>query len=184
MVSPKYYDLLNLQRGHYPTIIIGDIDAKAFEQILNLWCWKKVLADNAQQLRDVMVTESVEDLLDMLDVLAVFEAASFSWRCVLRQQADGLGQVEEEAWGKLLEEDELGIMKEEEAFEGLMGAAVLAKDRAEVGHLSAKALTLQRWRVLEWLPLHRLLGSLGQLVRWWNARLGCASAADQMTGQF
>ena len=126
-----------------------DVDATAFEQILNLWCGKEV---RAEQLGDVMVMASVADRLEMLEVCAALETAIIGElrpevcaEVLMSSRRLGLGQVEEAAWGmavrrfdevcrtagfmgldeetvgKLLEEDGLGVVKEEEAFEGLVG---------------------------------------------------------------
>ena len=139
----------DIWEGTTRKISLDDVDAKAFEQILHLWSGKE---GHTEQLEDVMVMASVADRLEMLDVLAVLEAAiigelrpELCAEVLMSSRRLGLGKVEEAAWGmavrrfdevcrtagfmgldeetvgKLLEEDGLGVVKEEEAFEGLVG---------------------------------------------------------------
>ena len=129
---------------------LTDVDGRAFQEVLNLWCGKEGRAE--RELGDVMAMASVADRLEMLDVFEALEAAVIGElrpevcaEVLMSSRRLGLGQVEEVAWGmaierfdqvsktggfmgldeeivgKLLEEDGLGVVKEEEAFEGLVG---------------------------------------------------------------
>ena len=74
-----------------------------FDQVVNLWCGNEA---HAEQLGDVMVMASVADRLEMLDVLAVLEAAIMGElrpdvcaEVLMSCRRLGLVRVEEAAWG-------------------------------------------------------------------------------------
>ena len=152
MASPVLHKMLcgNFKEGITRRFSLEDVDGKAFEEVLNLWCGKEGCAE--QDLRHVLVMASVADRLEMLDVAAALEVAIIgelrSEVCVevlMSSRELGLRQVEEAAWGvaverfnevsgtagfmrldeetvaSILEQDGLGVWKEEEAFEGLVG---------------------------------------------------------------
>ena len=74
MASPVLHKMIcgSFREGTTRQLSLEDMDAKAFEKIFALWCGKE---GRAEQLGDVMVMASVADRLEMLDVLAVLEAA-------------------------------------------------------------------------------------------------------------
>ena len=150
MASPVLHKMIcgSFRESKTRHLSLEDIEARAFEQILNLWCGKEGRAD---QLGDVMVMASVADRLEMLDVFAMLETAIIGElrtevcaEVLMSSRRLGLRQVEKAAWGmavrrfdevcrtagfmgldeetvgKLLEEDGLGVRKEEEVFEGLV----------------------------------------------------------------
>ena len=154
---------------------LEDVDGKAFEEVLNLWCGKEGRGE--QELGDVLVMASVADRLEMLEVVAALEAAIIGElraevcaEVLMSSRRLGLRQVEEAAWGmavgrfdevcrtagfmgldeetvgKLLEEDGLGVRKEEEAFEGLVG---WMKGDAGGGLRGRELLGLIRFGVME-----------------------------------
>ena len=151
MASPVLHKMISgsFIEGTTRQLSLEDVDATAFDQILNLWCGKE---ERAGQLGDVMEMASVADRLEMLDVLAVLEAVIISElrpevcaEVLMSSRRVGLRMVEEAAWGmavrqfdevcrtagfmvldeatvgRLLDDDGLGVRKEEEAFEGLVG---------------------------------------------------------------
>ena len=151
LASPVLHKMISgsFREGTSRRLSMEDVDATAFEQILNLWCGKAV---RAEQLGDVMVMASVADRLEMLEVCAALETAiigelrpevcaevlmssrrlrlvhveAAAWGITLRRfdevcRTAGFMELDEETMGKLLEEDGLGVVKEEEAFEGLLG---------------------------------------------------------------
>ena len=127
-------------------VSLDDIDKKAFEEVLDLWCGKEDSSE--KELRDVMAMASLADRLQMEDVVAALEDSiqlrvDVCAEVLISSQRHGLRRVEEAAWGmavgrfeevsktafthldeesvgRLLEEDGLGVRKEEEAFEGLV----------------------------------------------------------------
>ena len=150
MASPVLHKMIcgSFREGTTRRLLLEDVDGKAFEEVLNLWCGKE---GRAEQLEDVMVMANVADRLEMLEVLAALEAAAIGElraevcaEMLMSSRRLGLGRVEEAAWrmtvrkfdevcrtagfmgldeetvGKVLEEDGLGVVKEEEAFEGLV----------------------------------------------------------------
>ena len=87
---------------------LKDVDEKAFKDVLSLWYGKAGHVE--QDLGYVMVMASVADRLEMLDVLAVLEAAIIGELrpevCVevlLSSRRQGLSQVEAAAWGMAVE---------------------------------------------------------------------------------
>ena len=151
MASPVLHKMIcgSFREGRTQRLSLEDVDGKAFEEILKMWCGK---GGRAEHLEDVLVMASVADRLEMLDVYAALEAfiigelrPEVCAEVLMSSRRLGLGQVEAAAWGKavrrfdevcrtagfmgldeetvgkLLEEDGLGMMKEEEVFEGLVG---------------------------------------------------------------
>ena len=127
---------------------MDDIDKKAFEEVLDLWCGKEDSTE--KELREVMAVASLADRLQMVDVVAALEdsilveiGTGVCAEVLISSQRHGLRRVEQAAWGmavgrfeevsktagfmhldeetvgRLLEEEGLGVRKEEEAFEGL-----------------------------------------------------------------
>ena len=152
MASPVLHKMIcgSFREGTSRRFYLEDVDGKAFEGVLNLWCGKE--GREEQELGDVIVMASVADRLEMLEVFASLEAAIIGELCpevcaevLMSSRRLGLRQVEKAAWGmlverfnevyqtanflgldketvgKLLEEECLGVRKEEEAFEGLLG---------------------------------------------------------------
>ena len=128
---------------------LDDIDHKIFEEVLNLWCGIEdcnekdlrdvlTMASLADRLRMAEVVAALEDsILGELGTDVCAEVLISSQRLGLRRVEEAawemaVGQFEEvsktamftyldeETVGRLLEEDGLGVMKEEEAFEGLV----------------------------------------------------------------
>ena len=105
MASPVLHKMIcgRFREGTTRQLSLEDMDAKSFEQTLNLWCGKEV---RAEQLGDVMVMASVADRLEMLDVFAVLEAAIMDElrpevcaEVLMSSKRLGLWKVEEAACG-------------------------------------------------------------------------------------
>ena len=195
MASPVLHKMISgsFREGTTRKLSLEDIEARAFEQVLNLWCGKEGLAE---QLGDVMVMASVADRLEMLDVFELLEAAIIGElraevcaEMLMSSRRQGLRQVEAAAWGmavrrfdevcrtagfmgldeetvgKLLEEDGLGVRKEEEAFEGLVG---WMKGDAGEGMRCRELLRLIRFGVMEEGYLEgKALGMVPEKFREW-----------------
>ena len=151
MASPVLHKMIcgNFREGTTRRLSLEDVDGDAFESVLKLCCGKEgraeqlgdvmVMASVADRLEMLEVCAALEAaIIDELRLEVCAEVLMCSRRL-------GLGQVEEAAWGmavgrfdevcrtagfmgldeetvgKLLEEDGLGVVKEEEAFEGLVG---------------------------------------------------------------
>ena len=185
IASPVLHKMLcgGFREGVARQISFQDVDGKVFEEVLHFWCGKEAGAE--KELSSVMAMASVADRLEMLEVVTVLEAAitgeihaGMCAEALMSSRRLGLRQVEEAAWGmlverfdevsrtagfigldeetvgSLLEEDGLGVRKEEEVFEGLVrwmkgdaggglrGRELLRKIRfgvMEEGYLDAKA---------------------------------------------
>ena len=105
MASPVLHKMISgsFREGTSRRLSMEDVDATAFEQILNLWCGKAV---RAEQLGDVMVMASVADRLEMLEVCAALETAIIGElrpevcaEVLMSSMRLGLRQVEETALG-------------------------------------------------------------------------------------
>ena len=149
MASPFLHKMLcgHFREGVTRRVSLDDIDKKAFEEVLDLWCGKEDSSE--KELREVMAMASLADRLQMEDVVAALEdsiqlRADVCAEVLISSQRHGLRRVEEAAWGmavgrfeevsktagfthldeetvgRLLEEDGLGVRKEEEVFEGLV----------------------------------------------------------------
>ena len=176
-------------------ISLQDVDVKVFEEVMNLWCGKKGgaekellsvmamanVADRLEMLEIVTVLEAV--IIGELNTGMCAEALMSSRRLGLRQVEDeawgmvverfdevsetaGFMGLDEETMGRLLEEDGLGVKKEEEAFEGLVrwmkgdaggglrGRELLRKIRfgvMEEGYLEAKAREMVPEEYGDWM---------------------------------
>ena len=139
----------SFREGVTRQVSLNDIDKKGFEQVLDLWCGRVdrvekelreviVMASLADRLQMVDIVAVLED--SILAELGTGVCAEV----LISSQGHGLRRVEEAAWGmavgrfeevsktagfidldeetlgRLLEEDGLGVRKEEEAFEGLV----------------------------------------------------------------
>ena len=107
MASPVLHKMMSgsFSEGLSRRFYLEDVDGEAFEGVLNLWCGKE---GRAEQLGDVMVMASVADRLEMLDVLAVLEAAIIGElraevcaEVLMSSRRLGLGLVVGAAWGWL-----------------------------------------------------------------------------------
>ena len=151
MASPFLHKMLcgYFREGVTRRVSLDDIDKKAFEEVLDLWCGKENSTE--KELREVMAMASLADRLQMEDVVAALEDSILAElgtgvcaEVLVSSQLHGLRRVEEAAWGmavgrfkevsktagfthldeetvgRLLEEDGLGVWKEEAVFEGLV----------------------------------------------------------------
>ena len=129
---------------------LEDVDVNAFEEVLNLWYGKEgraeqelgevmVMASVADRLEMLDVFEALEtaiigtlcpevcaEVLMSSRRLGLGRVEEAGWKMSVRCfdevcRTTGFMGLDEETVGKLLEEDELGVTKEEEAFEGLVG---------------------------------------------------------------
>ena len=105
MASPVLHKMIfgSFREGVTRHLSLTDIDAKVFEQILNLWYGKE---ERAEQLGEVMVMASVADRLEVVDVFAALEAAVIGElrpevcaEVLMSSMRLGLRQVEETALG-------------------------------------------------------------------------------------
>ena len=130
-------------------VSLEEVDGKSFEEVLNLWCGKDcsndkelndviVMASVADRLQMVEVVSALENaiigqlcagicaevLLSSMQLgLRHVEAAAWGMavdRFDEVSATEGFKGLDEETMGRLLEEDGLGVKKEEEAFEGLV----------------------------------------------------------------
>ena len=128
---------------------LQDVEGAAFEEVLNLWCGKEgrveqqlgdvmVMASVADRLEMLDVVAALEasiinelrsdmcaEVLISSRWLRLEQVEAAAWRMAVRRfdevcRTAGFMGLDEETVGKLLEEDELGVRKEEEAFEGLV----------------------------------------------------------------
>jgi hypothetical protein len=151
MASPILHKMIcgSFREGMTRQVVLEDVDWKAFEAVLDMWCGKDGRTDKA--LRDVMTMASVADRLQMLEVLTALEDAiiceigvNTSAELLMESRRLGLKRVEEASWsmvvrrfqevsgttgflgldeetvGRVLEEDDLGVRREEEALKGLL----------------------------------------------------------------
>ena len=73
MASPFLHKMLcgSFREGVTRRVSLDDIDKKAFEEVLDLWCGKEDSSE--KELRDVMVMASLADRLQMEGVVAALE---------------------------------------------------------------------------------------------------------------
>ena len=127
-----------------------DVDGTAFEEVLNMWCGKegRVEKELGDVIVMANVADRLEmlEIFTVLEAAILGElCAGMCAEVLMSSRRLGLGKVEEAAWamaverfdevsrtagfmrldeetvGKLLEEDGLGVRKEEEVFEALAG---------------------------------------------------------------
>ena len=137
------------REGATRRVSLDDIDVKAFGEVLDLWCGKEDSSEKELREVIVMASLAdrlqMEDVVAALEDLILAElGADVCAEVLISSQRHGLRRVEEAAWGmavgrfeevsktagfthldeetvgRLLEEDGLGVRKEEEAFEGLV----------------------------------------------------------------
>ena len=128
---------------------LEDVDGNSFEKVLNLWCGKEgraeeelgdvmVMASKADQLEMLEVFAALEaaivgelrpevcaEVVMSSRRLGLGQVEEAAWRMAVRRfdevcKTAGFMGLDEETVGKLLEEDGLGVRKEEEVFEGLV----------------------------------------------------------------
>ena len=185
----------SFREGTTRRLSLKDVDGKAFVEVLNLWCGKERRAEQGLRdvMAMASVADRLEmlDAFAVLEAAIIGELRTEVCAEVLMSSRRlGLGQVEEAAWemavrrfdevcrtagfmgldeetvGKLLEEDGLGVLKEEEAFEGLMrwmkgdaGAGLRGRELLgtirfgvfEEGYLEEKALAMLPEEHREWV---------------------------------
>ena len=182
---------------------LQEVDGKAFEEVMKLWCGKEGRAeqlDDVMEMASVAYRLEILDVFALLEASIIGELRpELCAEALISSRRLGLSQVEAAAWtiaveqfdevcrtagfmvldeetvGKLLEEDGLGVVKEEKAFEGLVrwmkgdgggglrGRALLRSIRfgvMEVGYLEEKARELLPKKHREWLE-----GLVGQALR-------------------
>ena len=129
---------------------LEEVDGRVFGEVLDLWCGKEVCGDKelaevmmmasvADRLQMVEVVTALEDaIMEEMRVGTCAEVLEGSRRLGLRRVEEaawgvavdrfeevcgtaGFMGLEEETVGRLLEEDGLGVRREEAAFEGLVG---------------------------------------------------------------
>ena len=128
---------------------LQEVDGKAFEEVMKLWCGKEGRAeqlDDVMEMASVAYRLEILDVFALLEASIIGELRpELCAEALISSRRLGLSQVEAAAWtiaveqfdevcrtagfmvldeetvGKLLEEDGLGVVKEEEAFEGLVG---------------------------------------------------------------
>ena len=140
----------SFREGATRRLSLTDVDGSAFQEVLNLWCGKEGRAERelGDVMAMASVADRLEmlDVFEALEAAIIGELRpEVCAEVLMSSRRLGLGQVEEAAWemmverfeevsktagfmgldeetvGKLLEEDGLGVVKEEEAFEGLVG---------------------------------------------------------------
>ena len=173
---------------------LQEVDGKAFEEVMKLWCGKEGRAeqlDDVMEMASVAYRLEILDVFALLEASIIGELRpELCAEALISSRRLGLSQVEAAAWtiaveqfdevcrtagfmvldeetvGKLLEEDGLGVVKEEKAFEGLVrwmkddgggglrGRALLRSIRfgvMEVGYLEERARELLPEKHREWL---------------------------------
>ena len=151
MASPYLHKMLcgSFREGVTRRVSLDDIDKKAFEEVLDLWCGKEDRSE--KELSEVITMASLADRLQMVDIAAAVEdsilvelGVGVCAEVLISSQRHGLRRVEEAAWGmavgrfeevtktagfmhldeetvgRLLDEDRLWVRNEEEALEGLV----------------------------------------------------------------
>ena len=140
----------SFREGATRRLSLTDVDGRVFQEVLNLWCGKEGRAERelGDVMAMASVADRLEmlDVFEALEAAVIGELRpEVCAEALMSSRRLGLGQVEEVAWGmaierfdqvsktggfmgldeeivgKLLEEDGLGVVKEEEAFEGLVG---------------------------------------------------------------
>ena len=151
LASPVLYKMMfgSFRERTTRDLSLEDVDGEAFEQILNLWCGKEGRAEQLSDVMVMASVADRLEMLDVFNVLEAAIIGELCpevcAEVLISSRRLGLSLVEEKAWGmavrrfdevcrtagfmtldeetvgKLLEEDGLGVVKEEEAFEGLVG---------------------------------------------------------------
>ena len=150
MASPVLHKMMcsGFMEGLARRVSLDDVDGKSFRGVLDMWCGKEghaeelsdamIMASVADRLQMLDIVAAVEDAIvaelspkmctevlmssRRLGLMQVEEAA---WNMAVERfeevskSADFVG-LDEETVGRLLDEDRLGVRKEDEAFEGLM----------------------------------------------------------------
>ena len=151
MASPVLHKMISgsFREGMRRQLSLEDVQAETLEQVLNLWYGKEGRVEQLRDVMEMASVADRLEMLDVFTVLEAAIIGELRpdvcTEVLMRSRRLGLGQVEEAAWGmavrrfdkvcrtagfmgldeetvgKLLEEDGLGVVKEEEAFEGLVG---------------------------------------------------------------
>ena len=140
----------DFREGAARRVALEDVDGRVFGDVLDLWCGKEVRGDKeladvmmmasvADRLQMAEVVVALEDAImgemrvgtcaevlegsRRLGLLRVEEAA---WAMAVGKFEEvcataGFMGLDEEILGRILEDDELGVRREEAAFEGLVG---------------------------------------------------------------
>ena len=199
MASPVLHTMIcgSFREGMSQRLSLEDVDGNAFEAVLNLWCGKEGRADQLEDVIVMASVADRLEMLDVfaaleaaiiaeLRVEVCAEVLMSSKQLGLRQVEEaalsmaesrfdevvrtaGFMGLDEETVGKLLEEDGLGVRKEEEAFEGLVG---WMKGDAGGGLRGRKLLGSIRFGVMEERYLEeKAEGMLPEEHREWVERL-------------
>ena len=185
-------------------LLLEEVDGGAFEELLNLWSGKEgraeqelgdvlVMASVADRLEMLDVSAVLEaaiigelhgevcaEMVMMSRRLGLRQVEAAAWGMAVERFVEvsgtaGFTGLDEETVGKLLEEDMLGVAKEEEAFEGLVawmkggpggglrGRELLGKIRLcfmEQDYLEEKARMMLPEEYREWVE-----GLVGEALR-------------------
>ena len=140
----------DFREGAARRVALEDVDGRVFGDVLDLWCGKEVRGDKAlvdvmmmasvaDRLQMAEVVTALEDaMMGEMRVGTCAEVLEGSRRLGLRRAEEaawgmavdrfeevgataGFRGLDEETVGRLLEDDGLGVRREEAAFEGLVG---------------------------------------------------------------
>ncbi len=140
----------DFREGATRRVALEDVDGRVFGDVLDLWCGKEVRGDKeladvmemasvADRLQMAEVLAALEDaIMGEIRVGTCAEVLEGSRRLGLRRAEEaawgmaagkfeevsataGFMELDEETIGRLLDDDGLGVRREEAAFEGLVG---------------------------------------------------------------